>query len=102
MTDIPRHADLPDLAYPYALDALSPADRRAVEHALDRADEPTATEFRATVRAVRDTLAAMTAADSVPAHRISRRPCSPRCPRRRNRHAPSGSPVACSPPRRRC
>ncbi|WP_019927315.1 anti-sigma factor [Nocardia sp. BMG111209] len=67
MTDIPRHADLPDLAYPYALDALSPADRRAVEHALDRADEPTATEFRATVRAVRDTLAAMTAADSVPA-----------------------------------
>ncbi|MGW4248123.1 anti-sigma factor [Nocardia sp. NPDC004722] len=67
MPDIPPHTDLLELAYPYALDALSDADRRAVEHLLDHADEPTAAEFRSTVHDLRETLASMTLVDAVPA-----------------------------------
>ncbi|MVU77547.1 hypothetical protein GPX89_09880 [Nocardia sp. ET3-3] len=67
MPDIHPHADLLEQAYPYALDALSDQDRRAVEDMLDRADESTADLFRATVRELRDTLASMTAVDAVPA-----------------------------------
>ncbi|WP_194818747.1 anti-sigma factor domain-containing protein [Nocardia sp. XZ_19_385] len=67
MPDIHPHTDLPDLAYPYALDALTAAERRAVEHMLDRADEATAAAFRATVYDLRETLAAMTVVDAVPA-----------------------------------
>ncbi|MEV6279819.1 anti-sigma factor [Nocardia sp. NPDC051832] len=67
MPDIYSAADLPDLAYPYALDALSETDARAVEHLLDHADEDSAADFRATVRDLRETLAAMTAVDAVPA-----------------------------------
>jgi len=65
MPDIP--SDLPDLAYPYALDALSEHDRDAVERMLAAADAPTADAFRATVRDVRETLAAMTVVDATPA-----------------------------------
>ncbi len=59
--------ELVDLAYPYALDALSDADRRATERLLDEADERSAAEFRATVRSVRETLARMAVIDAVPA-----------------------------------
>ncbi|MBB5918299.1 anti-sigma-K factor RskA [Nocardia transvalensis] len=67
MSDLDPHDDLPDLAYPYALDALTDAQRDQVERLLARADEETAAEFRATVREVRETLATMTAVDAVPA-----------------------------------
>ncbi|WP_067691073.1 anti-sigma factor [Nocardia jejuensis] len=67
MPDIHSHDDLPDLAYPYALDALSDEDQRAVEHLLEHADEGTAVAFRATVRDIRETLASMTLVDALPA-----------------------------------
>ncbi|MBF6210049.1 anti-sigma factor [Nocardia puris] len=67
MPDIHSHDELLDLAYPYALDALPDADRRAVEHLLERADEETAAAFRATVRDLRETLASITMVDAVPA-----------------------------------
>ncbi|WP_280333088.1 anti-sigma factor [Nocardia wallacei] len=60
-------ADLLDLAYPYALDALPPDDRRAVENMLDDAESGVADDFRATVRELRETLAMMTVVDAVPA-----------------------------------
>lgn len=59
--------ELLDLAYPYALDALSEADSDAIERLLDQADERSAAQFRATVRALRDTLAHMSVVDAVPA-----------------------------------
>ncbi|GAB2534945.1 anti-sigma factor [Nocardia heshunensis] len=67
MPDIQPPADLIELAYPYALDALSIAERRNVEQLLDGADEPTAAEFRSTVHDLRETLASMTLVDAVPA-----------------------------------
>ncbi|MEV0247095.1 anti-sigma factor [Nocardia sp. NPDC050712] len=67
MPDIHPHSELLELAYPYALDALSDEDRRAVEHMLEHADEPTADAFRSTVRDLRETLATMTVLDAVPA-----------------------------------
>ncbi|TLF94933.1 anti-sigma factor [Nocardia cyriacigeorgica] len=67
MSDDARRGELLDLAYPYALDALSEADRRETERLLDEADESTAAEFRGTVRAVLETLASMTVVDAVPA-----------------------------------
>ncbi|MBF6175308.1 anti-sigma factor domain-containing protein [Nocardia blacklockiae] len=67
MPDLPTPADLLDLAYPYALDALSDEERRTIEQLLDEADEATAAEFRTTVRELRETLAAMTVVDAVPA-----------------------------------
>ncbi|MBF6399652.1 anti-sigma factor [Nocardia cyriacigeorgica] len=67
MSDDSRRSELLDLAYPYALDALSDADRREAERLLDEADESTAGEFCDTVRAVRETLASMTVIHAVPA-----------------------------------
>ncbi|MFE3194163.1 anti-sigma factor domain-containing protein [Nocardia sp. NPDC059240] len=67
MPDIHPQADLRELAYPYALDALTDADRRTVEQLLEHADEPVATEFRSTVHDLRETLASMTLVDAVPA-----------------------------------
>ncbi|WP_405497077.1 anti-sigma factor domain-containing protein [Nocardia sp. NBC_00511] len=67
MSDIHPAADLLDLAYPYALDALSEADRQAIDRQLARADEETATTFRDTVHELRETLAALTIVDAVPA-----------------------------------
>ncbi|WP_306359968.1 anti-sigma factor [Nocardia sp. CC227C] len=64
---IPDDADLPELAYPYALDALGERDRRAVEHALGTADPAVAEGFRDVVRDVREAMAAMTVLDAVPA-----------------------------------
>ncbi|MEU8900446.1 anti-sigma factor [Nocardia sp. NPDC048505] len=67
MPDIHPHDELLDLAYPYALDALTDAERKAVEHMLAHADEETAAAFRATVRDVAETLVDLTAVDAVPA-----------------------------------
>ncbi|WP_216894522.1 anti-sigma factor [Nocardia alni] len=67
MPDIHPHEDLLDFAHPYALDALSDQDRRAVEHMLDTTDPATAETFRATVRDLRETLALITIVDAVPA-----------------------------------
>ncbi|WP_067898335.1 anti-sigma factor [Nocardia vaccinii] len=64
---MPDDDDLLDLAHPYALDALSDEERTAVEHRLDRADEAIAAAFRAEVRELRETLAALTVVDAVPA-----------------------------------
>ncbi|MGW4365339.1 anti-sigma factor [Nocardia takedensis] len=58
--------DLRELAFPYALDALDDLERRAVENSLRAADADTAAEFTSTVRALRETLAAMTMVDAVP------------------------------------
>ncbi|MBH0781676.1 anti-sigma factor [Nocardia bovistercoris] len=57
--------DLLDLAYPYALDAVVELERRGIEKRLSEVDAETAAEFAATVRDVRETLAAMTAGDSL-------------------------------------
>ncbi|WP_067664831.1 anti-sigma factor [Nocardia miyunensis] len=67
MPERPADDDLLDLAHPYALDALSPEDRAAVQQRLDRADEATAESFHSTVRDLRETLALMTVVDAVPA-----------------------------------
>ncbi|AYF75858.1 anti-sigma factor [Nocardia yunnanensis] len=67
MPDLQPDADLLDLAHPYALDALSSTERAAVERRLDDADESTAAAFRSAVRDLRETLAAMTVIDAVPA-----------------------------------
>ncbi|WP_067564755.1 anti-sigma factor [Nocardia acidivorans] len=66
---MPEHHedDLLELAYPYALDALTESERESVEQLLNDADEPTATDFRRTVREIRETLAAMTTTDAHPA-----------------------------------
>ncbi|WP_306359965.1 anti-sigma factor domain-containing protein [Nocardia sp. CC227C] len=58
--------DLLELAYPYAIDAVSDAERAAIEARRERADRFTAAEFDATVVALRDTLADLTTVDSVP------------------------------------
>ncbi|GAB4588132.1 anti-sigma factor [Nocardia sp. IFM 10818] len=64
MPDITRSGDLAEFAHPYALDALTEAERRSVEALLSRADEVDAASFRATVREIRETLATMTAVDA--------------------------------------
>ncbi|MBF6132122.1 anti-sigma factor [Nocardia otitidiscaviarum] len=57
--------DLLELAYPYAIDAVSDAERAAIEARRERADRFTAAEFDATVIAIRDTVADLTVVDSV-------------------------------------
>ncbi|MEV0332730.1 anti-sigma factor [Nocardia sp. NPDC050717] len=54
-----------DEAYPYALDALDDDQRRAVDDWLDAAGPDTAAEFRAVVRRIQETTAAMTVTDAV-------------------------------------
>ncbi|MBF6177813.1 anti-sigma factor [Nocardia otitidiscaviarum] len=63
----PHDTDLLELAYPYALDALTEGERGAVEHALDTADPAVAEGFRDMVRDIRETVAAMTVVDAIPA-----------------------------------
>lgn len=67
MPDSRPDDDLLDLATSYALDALSDADRAAVEQRLDHADATSAAAFRAEVRSLRETLALLTVVDAVPA-----------------------------------
>ncbi|MGK8522754.1 RskA family anti-sigma factor [Nocardia asteroides] len=66
MTDTaPCRADLLDLAYPYAMDAVAEIERRRIENRVDHADSDTATAFAAAVRGIRETLAALSAAEAV-------------------------------------
>jgi hypothetical protein len=62
--------DLLDLAVPYALDAVSDAERDQIESRLASAPLPAADAFYDEVRAVRETMAVVSAADAVdpPAH----------------------------------
>ncbi|WP_336087261.1 anti-sigma factor [Nocardia sp. SSK8] len=55
-----------DDAYPYALDALSPQQRREIDDRLDAADPADAEQFHTAVRRVQETLASLTVVDSVP------------------------------------
>ncbi|MFC9997154.1 anti-sigma factor domain-containing protein [Nocardia sp. NPDC127526] len=64
MPDISRSGDLAEFAHPYALDALTEAERRSVDALLNRADEVDAASFRTTVREIRETLATMTTVDA--------------------------------------
>ncbi|WP_077040888.1 anti-sigma factor domain-containing protein [Rhodococcus sp. MTM3W5.2] len=59
-----------DLAHAYALDALDPDERRAVEQLLATSDDKLRAEFEAVVRWCRETLAATAAANATapPAH----------------------------------
>lgn len=54
-----------DELYPYALDALNPQQREAVEDWLEAAEPARAEEFRASVARIREILAAMTVSDAV-------------------------------------
>ncbi|WP_280217700.1 RskA family anti-sigma factor, partial [Nocardia neocaledoniensis] len=68
MSETERRTPRPwlDEAYPYALDALDDDQRRAVDDWLDAAGPDTAAEFRAVVRRIQETTAAMTVTDAVP------------------------------------
>ncbi|MFC4127763.1 anti-sigma factor [Nocardia rhizosphaerae] len=55
-----------DEAYPYALDALDPHQRRAVDDWLTAAGPERTEEFHAAVRRIRETLAELTVVDVVP------------------------------------
>lgn len=56
--------DLLDLAAPYALDAVSEAERDAIESRLASAPLPVADAFYDEVRAIRETMAVVSAADA--------------------------------------
>lgn len=56
--------ELLELAVPYALDAVSDAERDAIESRLASASLPVADAFYDEVRAVRETMAALSAADA--------------------------------------
>ncbi|HUH69758.1 MAG TPA: anti-sigma factor [Mycobacterium sp.] len=60
----PSKIDLLELATPYALDAVTPTERAAIETRLAAAPAPIAHAFHAEVRAVRETLAALSATTS--------------------------------------
>ncbi|MFE7744959.1 anti-sigma factor domain-containing protein [Nocardia sp. NPDC057455] len=63
-TESPR-ADLLDLAYPYAMDAVAEIERRRIENRLAKADSGTAAAFAAGVHGIRETLAALSATAAV-------------------------------------
>jgi anti-sigma-K factor RskA len=58
------HDDLLDLAVPYALDAVSDGEREEIESKLASAALPVADAFYDEVRAVRETMAVVSAADA--------------------------------------
>ncbi|MFD4352423.1 anti-sigma factor domain-containing protein [Nocardia sp. NPDC058519] len=55
-----------DEAYPYALDAMDPEQRHALDEWLLAAGPDRAAEFHAAVRRIQETIAALTVFDSVP------------------------------------
>ncbi|WP_446222048.1 anti-sigma factor domain-containing protein [Nocardia sp. IBHARD005] len=55
-----------DEAYPYALDAMAPQQRHALDEWLLAAGPDRAEEFHAAVRRIQETIAALTVFDSVP------------------------------------
>jgi anti-sigma-K factor RskA len=61
----PSEFELRELATPYALDAVSDTERADIERRLRRAPRPIAQAFHAEVRAVRQTMAAMSSATAV-------------------------------------
>jgi anti-sigma-K factor RskA len=61
----PSEFELLELATPYALDAVSDAERADIERRLSRAPQPVAEAFDTEVRAVRETMAAVSSATSV-------------------------------------
>ncbi|MGQ4616040.1 RskA family anti-sigma factor [Nocardia sp. R7R-8] len=61
----PGRADLLDLAYPYAMDAVAEIERRRIENRLATTDSGTAAAFPDTVRRIRETLAALSATAAV-------------------------------------
>ncbi|MEU2256861.1 hypothetical protein ABZ540_27175 [Nocardia xishanensis] len=67
MTNPPENsqADLLELAYPYAMDAVTEAERRLIERRRAAADRVCAAEFDATVDSVRETLAALSVLDEL-------------------------------------
>ncbi|MFE6860907.1 anti-sigma factor domain-containing protein [Nocardia sp. NPDC057668] len=62
----PDMDDLAELAYPYALDAVSAAERDDIDHRRERADRVTAAEFDAGVSAVREAMAELSVLDACP------------------------------------
>jgi len=58
---------LVDMAYLYAMDALTDSERLRVQRLLGRADAMTVTAFAAAVSGAYETLAALTILDTVPA-----------------------------------
>jgi anti-sigma-K factor RskA len=64
MTD-DRYADLADLAYPYAFDAMDDAERADIEATLRGADADVRASFDAVVRDTRETLAVTSSATAV-------------------------------------
>ncbi|WP_040870139.1 anti-sigma factor [Nocardia exalbida] len=58
-------ADLLDLAYPYAMDAVAEIERRRIENRLAKTDSGTAATFAAAVHGIRETLAALSATAAV-------------------------------------
>ncbi|MEU1993690.1 anti-sigma factor [Nocardia gamkensis] len=58
-------ADLLDLAYPYAMDAVAEIERRRIENRLAKTDSGTAAAFTAAVYGIRETLAALSATAAV-------------------------------------
>lgn len=56
--------ELLELAYPYAIDAVTELERAAIERRRERADRFTAAEFDADVAAVRETMAELSIVDS--------------------------------------
>ncbi|MGW4248648.1 RskA family anti-sigma factor [Nocardia sp. NPDC004722] len=63
MTGRRRDVELLDLAYPYALDAVTQRERRGIERRRARADRLTAAEFDRMVAALYDTLAELVIVD---------------------------------------
>ncbi|WP_431952986.1 anti-sigma factor [Nocardia lijiangensis] len=57
--------ELLELAFPYAMDAVSADERATIDQWVDASDAATAAAFDDTVRGVRETVAAMTVVDSV-------------------------------------
>ncbi|MEV6218277.1 anti-sigma factor [Nocardia sp. NPDC051833] len=68
MSETDRRTPRPwlDDPYPYALDALDPRQRRAVDDELAAADPERAAAFLDAVHRIRETMAALTVSDSVP------------------------------------
>ncbi|MGH9205782.1 MAG: RskA family anti-sigma factor, partial [Acidimicrobiales bacterium] len=58
----PTEFELVELATPYALHAVSDAERAAIDRRVEAAPAPVAAAFRDEVRAVRETMTAVSAA----------------------------------------
>lgn len=73
--DDPRAADLLELAVPYALHAISDAERERIETRVADAGLPVADAFYDEVRATRETMAVVSAASAAEPRPISGAGC---------------------------